>query len=264
MHINENGLTLRTHPVWNGSREWSRMNIYNTFVIADTHFNHPRMFQYRRRAMFGGHDGQTVETMNEMLIDNWNSVVGPKDHVVVMGDFTWKGTDAEGLLTALHGRKMLAIGNHDVPKTRKCPLWKHTGDIISLHVGEESDVPKEERITIHCCHYPMRVWNKSFDGSFHVCGHTHVDDMRDAREFNAGVDMSIEPYQPRRLDKVLAAMSPRWYPARGSTPLPDGDPSILARFQEDYGRPLDMRALLEEKKAVAETVRRLESSFGTP
>lgn len=240
------------------------MNIYNTFVLSDTHFNHERMFHIRAKAGIGGFSCTTMREMNDMLVENWNSVVSQKDYVVVVGDFTWKEINVEPLLKALHGRKILAIGNHDTSGVRKCPLWEHTGDIVTLKVGEESGAPKDERLTIHCCHYPMRTWNKSFDGTFHIYGHTHGDDMRDAREFNAGVDMSIDPYRPRRLDHVLAAMQARWYPARGTKPLADTDETLMDRFREDYRKELDIKALIEEKKAVAEKMRQMDRALGGP
>lgn len=238
------------------------MNIYNTFVISDLHFGHENMRRLRQSAGIGGFDCPTVEAMNEMLIDNWNAAVKPYDHVIVLGDFCWKEKDFEKIITALHGQKTLVTGNHDTRKVKKSPLWENVTDLLRLKVGEESNSPRKDRVEIFCCHYPMRSWNKSFHGSFHIYGHTHADDMRDRREFNVGVDMSINPYYPRRLYKVLAAMAGRWFPKRGGEPLPDRDPMIMAKFRADYNKPFSLETLLKERDALAEKESMLDLPLG--
>lgn len=226
------------------------MNIHNTFVIADTHFGHENMHLLRLEAGIGGYSCQTVRQMDEMLIDNWNSVVSPKDEVIVLGDFAWREKDFENLMRILNGTKTLVIGNHDTRNVRKSPLWKETGDIIRLRLGEEDNSPKSEKVDIYCCHYPLRSWNRTFHGSFHLYGHTHAADMRDRREFNAGVDVEIDPYKPRSLANVLAAMAPRWFPKRGGCPLDDYNPCILQDFAHCYGASIDLKKIIEEQQSL--------------
>lgn len=52
--------------------------------------------------------------MNEVLVSNWNDVVGPDDEVFHLGDVAlgpWEKWD--GILSRLNGHKILVIGNHD-------------------------------------------------------------------------------------------------------------------------------------------------------
>jgi len=58
--------------------------------------------------------------MEEGLIDNWNSVVGPDDVVYNLGDFSLRGPKHKDwyqeLLSKMNGRKILILGNHDYLK----------------------------------------------------------------------------------------------------------------------------------------------------
>lgn len=80
-----------------------------TFLIADTHFQHTNIIKYCDRPY------TNVEEMEIALIKNWNSVVGPNDLIIVLGDFTLsrKADFIKGILDRLNGRKWLIMGNHD-------------------------------------------------------------------------------------------------------------------------------------------------------
>lgn len=51
--------------------------------ISDTHFCHTNIIEYCSRPF------SSMEEMNEKLIANWNSVVGPDDWVIHGGDFAY-------------------------------------------------------------------------------------------------------------------------------------------------------------------------------
>lgn len=80
----------------------------NTFFTSDTHFGHERIISLSDRPF------RDVQHMNEMLIHNWNSVVGPTDHVYHLGDVAL-GTFEESMkcVGRLNGIKHLVVGNHD-------------------------------------------------------------------------------------------------------------------------------------------------------
>ena len=57
----------------------------------------------------------TVEEMEHVLINNWNSTVTNQDTVYILGDFCWgKETDWIRILDKLNGNKVLIRGNHDI------------------------------------------------------------------------------------------------------------------------------------------------------
>ena len=57
------------------------------WLIGDTHFDHANIIKYCSRP-FG-----SVEEMEEILIQNWNKVVGEEDKVFMIGDFALCGKD---------------------------------------------------------------------------------------------------------------------------------------------------------------------------
>lgn len=81
---------------------------HNVFFTSDVHFNHGNIIKYCRRPF------DTVEEMNEALIRNWNSVVGPEDVVFCLGDFMFGNINRFwDFRSRLNGKIYLVHGNHD-------------------------------------------------------------------------------------------------------------------------------------------------------
>lgn len=78
------------------------------FVTSDHHFGHARIIELADRPFASlGH-------MHAELIAAWNTVVGPDDVVLHLGDLALGIRDESIPITsALHGRKLLVPGNHD-------------------------------------------------------------------------------------------------------------------------------------------------------
>jgi len=78
------------------------------YFTSDTHFGHARIIELCNRPF------RDIEHMDEVLINNWNDTVSPKDTVYHLGDValgSWERWD--GILTRLNGTKILVTGNHD-------------------------------------------------------------------------------------------------------------------------------------------------------
>lgn len=80
----------------------------NTWFTSDTHFGHKNILQYEKEAR----PFSSVEEMNEVLIERWNSVVRNKDTVYHLGDFCF-GRQNLAIAERLNGKKHLVLGNHD-------------------------------------------------------------------------------------------------------------------------------------------------------
>ncbi len=58
-----------------------KFNAEHTFFTSDTHFNHANIIRFCNRPF------KDVEQMNEVMIANWNNVIGKDDTVFHLGDF---------------------------------------------------------------------------------------------------------------------------------------------------------------------------------
>lgn len=144
----------------------------NTFFTSDTHFNHTNIIKYCNRPF------KDTEEMNEILVKNWNDVVGPTDHIWHLGDVTFGPFD----LNRLNGLKHLIRGNHD-------PLSYITGYFVEVQNYFELKriLPKGRAMALF--HYPIESWNGKYHGSIHLHGHSHgTTDNTGLLRFDMGVD----------------------------------------------------------------------------
>jgi len=118
------------------------------FFTADTHFYHRAVIGFCDRPWYN------VAEMNEGLIDRWNSKIGKRDHVYILGDFAFCGTGkAAEIVRRLNGYKILVRGNHD-PRAKK--LFAYGFD----EVRENSTVLiGDERVFLsHFPYHPVDVY----------------------------------------------------------------------------------------------------------
>ena len=85
----------------------------NTFLLADSHFGHLGVCKFLREDGTKLRPWETTEEMDEVMIENWNRVAGPKDKVYHLGDVVIN-RKALKTLSRLNGDKVLIKGNHDV------------------------------------------------------------------------------------------------------------------------------------------------------
>lgn len=80
----------------------------NVFFVSDTHWGHKNILNFEpyHRPF------DTIEEHDQVLIDNWNSVVNKKDIVYHLGDVVF-GKENMKKLGLLNGDKRLIMGNHD-------------------------------------------------------------------------------------------------------------------------------------------------------
>jgi calcineurin-like phosphoesterase family protein len=111
------------------------------FVTSDTHFNHSKILDFKDYIGKPCREFDSVEQMNQCMLDNWNDTVGPKDTVIHCGDVLF-GLDKVDWLTAnfakLPGKKRLVLGNHDnvkhvAPFFKDIQLWIELPGVICTH-----------------------------------------------------------------------------------------------------------------------------------
>lgn len=78
------------------------------YYISDTHFGHKNVIRYDNRPF------DSIEEMDEAMIQLWNETVNDADAVYILGDFSWYKEDKTALILGkLKGHKILIKGNHD-------------------------------------------------------------------------------------------------------------------------------------------------------
>lgn len=102
----------------------------NVFITSDTHFGHIGVTKFLREDGSKLRPWNSVEAMDEALIENWNSVVRPRDKVYHLGDVVINRR-ALPTLARLNGEKVLIKGNHDLFRLEEyLPYFK---DICVCH-----------------------------------------------------------------------------------------------------------------------------------
>jgi calcineurin-like phosphoesterase family protein len=147
---------------------------------------------------------ETVARHDDALLKSINSQVAIDDTLWVVGDFCKGGLDqATRYRDRIKCRQVhLVWGNHDHPSIR--PLFAE---------AFEQGMIRVEGQDIWLNHYPMRSWNGSFYGTWHLYGHVHgrLSAEDDERSWMLTTDVGVDAcdYQPRSFDEIRDYMAPR-------------------------------------------------------
>lgn len=126
--------------------------------------------------------------MNQILVNNWNEVVGLNDIVFFLGDLGFFKNEAEihDLIIRLRARIHFITGNHDQKIISARKSYSHLFESVQDY--EEISI---DNIKVVLSHYPMLDWSDSFAGSFQLHGHVHSlrgDLENKCRRYDVGVD----------------------------------------------------------------------------
>lgn len=167
------------------------------YYIADPHFGHANVIRMAQRPF------ESVEAMDQAMMDHWNKRVTNEDEVYIIGDFMYRSRFTAGYyLSRLNGRKHLILGNHD--KWLKDEEAGAYFESVS-QMKELTDAGKY----IVLCHYPLAEWPGYYRDSLHIFGHIHNTRegeafqyyQRNHRMLNAGVEMNH--YSPVSLKELI-------------------------------------------------------------
>jgi calcineurin-like phosphoesterase family protein len=152
------------------------------FVTSDEHYGHRNILKFCKRPF------ADIFEMREALIAAHNAKVTKGDLTYHLGDMFWRTTSiAEALLilSLLNGQHALVWGNHDEVIEASAEIrakFTKIGDVLVLNGSELN--PK-----IVLCHYAMRVWRGSHNGTWQLYGHSHAAlPEANTLSFDVGVD----------------------------------------------------------------------------
>ena len=107
-----------------------KYNMSNIFLCSDHHFGHANILTFLTSDGSRVRDFDSVEQMDETMVENHNRVLRPKDKVYFLGDVAFnKKTLAT--LARLNGEKVLIKGNHDQEKLTE--YQKYFKDVRGSH-----------------------------------------------------------------------------------------------------------------------------------
>lgn len=165
------------------------------WFISDTHFSHESMLKFTNET--GGlvrPEFSSIEDMDETMVERWNAVVRPSDHIYHLGDVAMRRPHLQ-IVKRLNGHKRLIFGNHDIfdyksyaeVGFKKLMSYRVFGNLIFSH------------IPIH----PLSVGR--FAGNVH--GHIHERDEFGPQYLNISVERIA--YQPVSLEEVRSRFAAR-------------------------------------------------------
>ena len=154
------------------------------WVYSDPHYNHKRIIEMSDRPFT---DLQHMETE---MIKRYNDIVDKDDIVYWLGDVSFAGKEVtRGIISKMHGYKILILGNHDWPKPRE--WW------IDAGFDEVTKYPMIVRKQFILSHQPMPMSDLTY---FNIHGHVHHETMDSMFHFNACVE--VHDYKPVLLNEI--------------------------------------------------------------
>ena len=190
----------------------------NIWITSDTHYGHAGICRGTTHWRMLDPDGNkivpldavrdfdTVEDMNDRIVENINFCVGENDTLFHMGDWSFGGF--ENILEFRYRINCknihFIIGNHDhhieSNKENVRSLFASVG-----HYNEVTVKHKSGNMKLILCHYPIVSWNNMRKNSYMLHGHQH---LRGESRFGNGKRIDIgmcghPEFRPYHLDEIV-------------------------------------------------------------
>lgn len=186
------------------------------YFVSDFHIGHARIIEYGQRPF------ASVEEMNEVLVNNWNSIVKSEDTVYFLGDFSLSAHYLT-YVSRLNGCIILIAGNHDkcfdyvnkkagsLPQRRK--LYYDAGFKEIINGQTTIQIDDKEVILCHFPYFedhpgsePRYKEHRPIDkGQWLIHGHIHQHRMKRGRQIN--VSCEVTNYRPISLEQIVQVMN---------------------------------------------------------
>lgn len=163
------------------------------WFTSDTHFGHKNILTFCERPF------NSVEEMDNAIIERWNSKVGKDDIVFHLGDFAFASNKRwQELIYKLNGKIYLILGNHDItrwPGNYTMQLFDRVENQMMLKI--------DNKYKVYLNHVPFLCYDGTYrnpeDCTIQLHGHVHErigDTGKDAQrlqyrfpyQYDVGVD----------------------------------------------------------------------------
>lgn len=170
------------------------------YLSSDLHIGHDKEFLYKPRGF------DTVQEMNEFIVQKQNEIVSDDDDYYILGDVTLgKLDEALPYLRRLRGHIHVIRGNHDSNARMACykELGWETADALFM--------PYKKKIMLFLSHFPMNTESHEvrpgcppyFYRVINLHGHTHQTGKFDQGDFNYHVGCDSSGCTPLLLDDIV-------------------------------------------------------------
>lgn len=172
------------------------------FFTSDWHVFHDPMWEV---PIWESRGALNAQDFSEGLLENINTTVGENDYLWFLGDMYLNAKDEQCLnyLNSIKCQNILYLkGNHESNMYRlyKQEVLKQFGrddiEVYPLKMGNvtfmgnhlEIQIGKQ-RIVLN--HFPLRIWNGGHRTTWHVSGHSHLNDPMRRPEYPLAKAMDI-------------------------------------------------------------------------
>ena len=177
------------------------------YFISDLHLGHANCIHFDNRPW------QTVEEMDENLIERWNRKVRKEDHVYVLGDFAYRNrTPISEYVQQLNGYIHLIRGNHDKRSEAYESCFREVVDYKDMVIVEDG-----VKCRLILSHYFIPFYNCARHMAFMLHGHTHktaesvIEEKLKTEIRAAGIRCEAynvgavwQDYEPQTLSEIIA------------------------------------------------------------
>lgn len=186
------------------------------FFTSDTHYAHSNICSATTNwAVGNGYTRQfdSLEDMNQRLVDNINNMVGEDDILIHLGDWSFGGFEKvqEFRNRILCKNIHLVLGNHDHHIERNKEgvqsLFSSVQNYLKLEVRKQVTKTLMDKHIFVCMHYPIVSWHDMNQGVIHLHGHVHLPlhlRIAEGKAMDVGVDGN--GLEPLSLGEILMIM----------------------------------------------------------
>lgn len=178
-----------------------RLSVSKIFLTSDTHFGHDREFIWKARGF------NSIEEMNETIVQKWNKTVSAEDDAYILGDVILGDPSNIEYVKRLNGKLHIVLGNHDTANREK--MYRELPNVIEVaEVGIRLKYKKHHFVLTH---YPMMTGNLEKESlkqmSLNLYGHTHqVSNFYNDMPFMYHVGVDSHDCYPVLLDNIIEEM----------------------------------------------------------
>jgi len=177
------------------------------WFTSDWHLGHRAIVEHCHRPF------ESVEEMDEVILESAGAVIKPKDTVFYLGDLAMNYRFVEKYFGRLPGKWHFFRGNHDYGWWNRF-VKEYGNKLLGWHDLKSFKFDKQK---IVMCHYPLVSWDKSTHGSWHAHGHSHgLLPPTTKKRLDVGVD--AWGFKPVSLDQLREEM--------GKKPDPPADKRV--------------------------------------